>query len=45
VERLRARHILVNAIDFGRVRFVTHYDVTAADIDTVLGTVSEFFRS
>lgn len=41
----RARQLLVNPVQDGRFRAVTHLDVTRADIDEALGRVEEVAKS
>jgi threonine aldolase len=41
---LRERDVLVNPLEDGRLRFVTHCDVTAAGIDWAIAALQETFR-
>jgi threonine aldolase len=41
---LRDRGVLVNPLEDGRLRFVTHCDVTAAGIDKAIAALTEVFR-
>ena len=41
VEALRARNVLMVEYAHGQVRAVTHHDVSAADIDTVIGATRD----
>ncbi len=43
-KRLAAKGVLANAVDAKKVRFVTHKDVTAADIKKALGVIAELAR-
>jgi threonine aldolase len=45
IEDLRSRDILVGSYCPGELRLVTHLDVSAAEIDTVVGAVRDFFSS
>ncbi len=40
LDQLRGHHILANSPGPDRIRFVTHYDVTRADIDAVLQVIA-----
>ena len=41
VNALRKRNLLINAMDEGLFRAVTHLDVSAADIEDALGRIAE----
>jgi threonine aldolase len=41
----RARQLLVNPVEEGRFRAVTHLDVTRADVDEALGLIEEVVKT
>ena len=41
VRETRARDLLINPIETGRFRAVTHLDVSEADVDEALGRIDE----